>query len=91
MTSSRRLGDEIDLGNLPVLSGMRAPAWQALELEFATGAVSALHGGIPSEGDLSPGNPWLDWRMDLTLTRPDGVTVRVPGFFAGDGLSLIHI
>ena len=77
--------DEIDLSDLPALAGKRARAWQPFELEFSTGAVSPLHGGAPSEGDASPGNPWLDWRMDLALVRPDGESVLVPGFFAGDG------
>ncbi len=77
--------DEVDLSNLPALTGRRAQAWQPFELTLATGAISPLHGGSPGEGDASPGNPWLDWRLDLNLTRPDGVSLVVPGFFAGDG------
>ncbi|MFT6832675.1 MAG: hypothetical protein ACJAZN_002853 [Planctomycetota bacterium] len=75
----------IDLGDLPMLPGQRAIAWQPLELTFATGLLSPIHGGPPAQGDISPGNPWLDYRFDLTLTRPDGESVLVPGFFAGDG------
>ncbi len=31
-------------------------------------------------------NPFLDYRFELSLQRPDGTTQLVPGFFDGDGL-----
>ena len=50
--------------------------WRPLELTFS--------GPHMSEGDTSP-NPFLDYRLQVTFTRPSGTTLNVPGFFDGDG------
>jgi hypothetical protein len=50
--------------------------WHPVTLSF--------DGPEASEGDLDP-NPFLDYRLQLTLTAPSGRTAVLPGFFAGDG------
>lgn len=76
-----------DSGPEPKVTLPTLPARRTHTFRFATGATSPLGSGQqpPAEGDPSPGNPWLDWRMDLTLQDPGGGLWIVPGFFAGDG------
>ncbi|MEO1699990.1 MAG: DUF5060 domain-containing protein [Planctomycetota bacterium] len=62
-----------------------APAREPLRFDRVTGARHPGTGALPFADDASPGNPWLDWRFDLTLRAPDGRVLRVPGSFAGDG------
>ncbi len=50
--------------------------WYPLTIDF--------DGPGASERDNSP-NPFLDYRLTVILTSPSGDTVRVPGFFAGNG------
>ena len=50
--------------------------WHPLTIDFA--------GPTASETDDAP-NPFLDYRLNVTLTAPSGATNVVPGFFAGDG------
>jgi len=50
--------------------------WYPVTLDF--------EGPRASEMDRSP-NPFLDYRLNVTLTAPSGATTIVPGFFAGDG------
>ncbi|MBW9109108.1 DUF5605 domain-containing protein [Microbacterium ureisolvens] len=38
----------------------------------------------------SHGNPFVDVELDAVLTRPDGSTVRVGGFYDGDGRYLVR-
>ncbi len=40
-------------------------------------------GPFAHETDVFP-NPFLDMRLDVVLDAPDGSTLRLPGFFAGD-------
>lgn len=53
-----------------------ARAYQPTEL-WLRGDPSSMFGIAP--------NPFLDRRLDVTLTRPDGSELVVPGFFDGDG------
>jgi len=58
-------------------SGQQGPrVWQSLELSF--------HGPAATETDNQP-NPFLDYRFQGIFTAPDGRTLTVPGFYAGDG------
>ncbi len=41
-------------------------------------------GPMAAEADNSP-NPFMDIRLDITLTNPSGEQLTVPGFFAGNG------
>ena len=50
--------------------------WQPMTLDVL--------GPTISETDDNP-NPFLDIRLDITLTGPSGVIYNVPGFFDGDG------
>ena len=50
--------------------------WQPLTLDVV--------GFSTSESDDDP-NPFLDVRLNITLTAPSGNEVVVPGFYAGDG------
>lgn len=50
--------------------------WQVLRLDFA--------GPNRTEMDSNP-NPFLDYRLAVTLTSPSGKRYAVPGYFAGDG------
>jgi len=50
--------------------------WYPITLDF--------DGPSASESDQSP-NPFLDYRLNVTLTAPSGTKTVVPGFFAGDG------
>src|SRR5215216_3753853 len=50
--------------------------WHPITLRFA--------GPQASETGASP-NPFLDYRLQLTFTGPDGQSYTVPGFFDGDG------
>ena len=59
-----------DLGDL---SGSHA-AWQPLTV--------VIDGPPANEADLSP-NPFLDYRMTVTLYSPSGTTYIVPGYFVG--------
>jgi len=50
--------------------------WQPMEIQF--------EGPRASESDVTP-NPFLDFRLQVRFTGPDGQVYDVPGFFAGDG------
>ena len=52
------------------------PVWHPVNLDF----VGPTH----SELDQNP-NPFLDFRLEVEFTAPDGSSTTVPGFFAGDG------
>ncbi|WP_419190182.1 DUF5060 domain-containing protein [Saltatorellus ferox] len=45
----------------------------------------SFRGPATNERATAP-NPFLDYRFNLKLTRPDGTDMVVPGFFDGDGL-----
>lgn len=51
--------------------------WQPLTVDVI--------GPLADETDESP-NPFLDYRLTIKFTAPDGETFDVPGFFAGNGL-----
>ncbi len=57
---------------------LRGPlrAWQPMEVSFEGPSVT--------ETDTAP-NPFLDFRMSVRFTAPDGRFYSVPGFFNGDG------
>jgi len=57
------------------ISGQLAK-WHPIELDFT--------GPTASESDLQI-NPFLDYRLTVTFTGPNGESTQVPGFFAGDG------
>jgi len=57
------------------LSGRLEP-WHPITLSF--------DGPFASELDDAP-NPFLDYRLTVVLTSPQGVSLAVPGFFDGDG------
>ncbi|MEJ2705097.1 MAG: DUF5060 domain-containing protein, partial [Sedimentisphaerales bacterium] len=59
----------------PIVEGQRK-VWHPLTVNF--------RGPAASESDDSP-NPFLDYRLTVTFSGPDGVKYDVPGFFAGDG------
>ena len=50
--------------------------WHPIELNF--------NGPSANETDTS-NNPFLDYRLSVTLTAPSGAITEIPGFFAGDG------
>lgn len=50
--------------------------WHPVTISFA--------GPAADEADSNP-NPFLDYRLQLSLQGPSGQTYEVPGFFAGDG------
>jgi hypothetical protein len=50
--------------------------WQRTELWFRGPLTDALSNAP---------NPFLDRRLDVTFTRPDGSQLAVPGFYDGDG------
>ena len=50
--------------------------WQPLEVQF-----EGPHAG---ESNVNP-NPFLDYRLQVRFTAPDGCVYDVPGFFNGDG------
>ncbi len=65
-------------------AAIRSPAvegahrvWHPLTVTF--------RGPEANETDNHP-NPFLDYRLQVTLTGPSGQTYNVPGFFDGDGL-----
>ena len=62
-------------GHGATLSGGGA-VWHPVTLDF--------EGPESSETANNP-NPFLDFRLNVTFTGPDGSEVVVPGFFAGDG------
>ncbi|MDA1266175.1 MAG: DUF5060 domain-containing protein [Planctomycetota bacterium] len=51
-------------------------AWHPIELVFD---------GPQTHENASNPNPFLDYRLDVTWTSPDGETFNVPGFYGGDG------
>lgn len=53
-----------------------ARVWHPLTVSF--------RGPAAGETDEAP-NPFLDYRLTVTFTGPDGTQLRVPGFFDGDG------
>ena len=57
-----------------ILDGTRV-VWHPLALTF--------HGPVAKETDDRP-NPFLDYRLIVTLTAPTGQQQAIPGFFAGD-------
>lgn len=50
--------------------------WDKVTIDFEGPAIS--------ETDSNP-NPFLDYRLDVEFTGPNGELYTVPGFFAGDG------
>ncbi len=58
--------------------------WQPREFAFITG-VTGQGGARLTETTASPYNPWLDWRMVVTLTGPSGQIYLAHGFYAADG------
>ncbi|UCD49583.1 MAG: DUF5060 domain-containing protein, partial [Phycisphaerales bacterium] len=50
--------------------------WHPLEIQF--------EGPQASESDTAP-NPFLDFRLQVRFTAPNGSIYDVPGFFNGDG------
>lgn len=50
--------------------------WAPINIDFV--------GPTASETDTAP-NPFLDYRLSVALTSPNGDVHQVPGFFAGDG------
>ena len=54
-------------------SGM---VWHPVTVDFAGPTMNEL---------ATAPNPFLDYRLNVTMTRPDGSTLLVPGFFDGDG------
>lgn len=62
-------------GHGATLSGGGA-VWHPVTLDF--------QGPVASETADAP-NPFLDYRLNVTFTAPDGSEMLVPGFFAGDG------
>ena len=54
-----------------------ARVWGGCELWYSGPPASML--------DDAP-NPFLDYRLDVTMQRPDGSTFVIPGFFDGDGV-----
>lgn len=61
----------------PVVEGRRK-VWHPVTVSF--------RGPAASETDESP-NPFLDYRLVVTFSGPDGAQYKIPGFFAGDGHS----
>jgi len=59
----------------PQVHGVRR-VWQPMEIQF--------EGPQAGESDVDP-NPFLDFRLQVRFTAPDGSTYDVPGFFNGDG------
>lgn len=49
--------------------------WHTLTLDFQ---------GPLTDEQATP-NPFTDYRLDLVLTKPDGSTITVPGYYAADG------
>ena len=58
-----------------IISGTQQK-WHPLTLSFS--------GPTASETDENP-NPFLDYRLQVTLVSPAGKTFNIPGYFAGDG------
>lgn len=52
-------------------------AWHTVTLSFK-GPASPEEGNDP--------NPFLDYRLQVKFTGPDGIQFNVPGYFAGDGV-----
>ncbi|MCB0358741.1 MAG: DUF5060 domain-containing protein, partial [Bdellovibrionales bacterium] len=52
------------------------PVWYPVTISFP--------GPVASELDAAP-NPFLDYRLSVTFSGPNGQTYVVPGFFDGDG------
>ncbi len=50
--------------------------WHPVTLDF--------EGPMTSESATAP-NPFLDYRLNVTFSHPDGTEFVVPGFYAGDG------
>ncbi|MCG2590847.1 DUF5060 domain-containing protein [Rhodohalobacter sulfatireducens] len=50
--------------------------WNKVTIDF--------EGPEATESDSNP-NPFLDYRLEVEFTGPDGEVYHVPGFFAGDG------
>lgn len=63
-------GDEVARGSASALLPAPTARWDVLEVRFAG----------PSHG-----NPFVDVELSADFTRPDGSTVRVGGFYDGDG------
>ena len=69
-----RSGGAVTGNGFEVAGRMRA--WFPLTISFP--------GPMADERDANP-NPFLDYRLQVEFTGPDGNTVSVPGFFDGDG------
>nr|WP_274636991.1 DUF5605 domain-containing protein [Microbacterium bovistercoris] len=69
-------GDEVTPGSAQLTLPRPVPQWDVLEVR--------LDG--PSHG-----NPFVDVELDAVFTRPDGKTVRMGGFYDGDGTYLVRV
>lgn len=63
------------LSSEDVVSG-ELKKWHPVTIDFA--------GPVANEADDDP-NPFLDFRLQVAFTGPNGQTYEAPGFFAGDG------
>jgi hypothetical protein len=63
-------------GTSAIVSG-ELQKWHPITLTF--------NGPNASETSPSPNNPFLDYRLQVSLTGPGGQIYTVPGFFDGDG------
>lgn len=63
------------IAQAPTVSGVQRE-WQRIELTFTAPFASA---------ETAVQNPFLDYRLNVRFTRPDGTQIVVPGFFAADG------
>ncbi|MAT16565.1 MAG: hypothetical protein CMJ46_14995, partial [Planctomyces sp.] len=59
-------------------SRISVPKWEAVSIDFAGPAHKVT--------DNDP-NPFLDYRLQMSFTSPNGKTHHVPGYFDGDGNS----
>lgn len=57
------------------ISGLQV-LWHKITLDFS---------GPEASEDQDEPNPFLDYRLQVHFTAPDGSEVEVPGYFAGDG------
>ena len=83
MTAILALAD--DLIARPQLPPQTNLLYSPYEASFVTGITDGS--GQPlTQTTPSPHNPWLDYRLDVFFTAPDGVTTyQVPGFYGGNG------
>lgn len=78
--SSQKTSSDVSSSDVSYIITGNAQKWEAVSIAFQGPTANAA----ANAADNSP-NPFLDYRLQVTFTAPNGKNYNVPGYFDGDG------